>query len=81
MYVTLKIYTHIFLDVVKSAINVNLYFPDLAIDGNGNRGFWTMIYNQVCSTYTSSNWMFQYRYNPCICINNAEVQSYHKALQ
>jgi len=28
-------------------VKVNLYFPDLAIDEDGNQGFWTKIYNEV----------------------------------
>ena len=29
-----------------SEFQVDLLFPDIAIDGDGNEGFWTMIYNQ-----------------------------------
>ena len=31
---------------VVSKLGVDLLFPDIAMDENGNLGFWTMIYNQ-----------------------------------
>ena len=31
---------------VVSELRVDLLFPDIAMDENGNKGFWTMIYNQ-----------------------------------
>ena len=31
---------------VVSKLRVDLLFPDIAMDENGNLGFWTMIYNQ-----------------------------------
>lgn len=33
--------------VVESTYYVTLKFPDVAIDDEGNTGFWTLIYNQV----------------------------------
>ncbi|KAL5014137.1 hypothetical protein ScPMuIL_008407 [Solemya velum] len=32
-------------DVLKT-YTVSLYFPDIAFDQDGNKGFWTLIYNQ-----------------------------------
>ena len=32
---------------VESTYHVTLKFPDVAIDDEGNTGFWTLIYNQV----------------------------------
>ena len=31
---------------VVSELQVDLLFPDIVMDGDGNLGFWTMIYNQ-----------------------------------
>ena len=31
---------------VVSKLLLNLLFPDIAVDNNGNKGFWTLIYNQ-----------------------------------
>ena len=31
----------------SSQIEVELLYPDVALDEFGNKGFWTMVYNQV----------------------------------
>ena len=43
-------YNWLFSGQMKSVVKVNLMFPDVALDQFGNKGFWTMIYNQVSDT-------------------------------
>jgi len=48
-------YHQMLSDDYKYTVMVKLYYPDLAIDDDGNQGFWTMIYNEVC---TRGNMLF-----------------------
>lgn len=35
------------LEYDASQYNIELLFPNIAVDEQGNKGFWTLIYNQV----------------------------------
>ena len=47
---------------VKSALLVQLDFPNLAIDEEGNIGFWTIIYNQGFEVVINNRKYFAYSY-------------------
>ena len=45
---------------VVSKLQVDLLFPDIARDGDGNEGFWTMIYNQGFEVQINDRKFFAY---------------------
>ena len=51
---------------VKSVVKVNLLFPDVVVDQFGNKGFWTIIYNQVSSVDMCNG--LENGVSVCVCV-------------